>query len=258
MLGLKLKRRQKVSTLPFPGEWAAIVLRNVPYYSRLPAADRSELEGHIQVFLSEKRFEGCAGLAVTEEIRVTIAAHACTLLLHRNADYYPRLTTVLVYPHAFVVQRYQPGPGGQPVEAEQILAGESWHQGIVILAWDEVQHAAIDIHDGHNVALHEFAHQLDEEDGLANGVPRLPQRAMYTAWARVLGRDYTQLISSTEAGCGTLMDAYGATTPAEFFAVATECFFETPAALRAQHPDLYRELQGYYRQDPAALFPAPP
>jgi len=131
VLRLKLKRREKLTAHPFPGEWAAIVRQNVPYYGRLPAADQRELEGHIQVFLSEKRFEGCAGLAVTDEIRLTIAAHACTLLLHRNADYYPRLTTVLVYPHAFIVQRYQPGPGGQPVEAEQILAGQSWHQGIV-------------------------------------------------------------------------------------------------------------------------------
>lgn len=236
----------------FPLEWVKIVQLTVPFYARLPPDDQRELQGHIQVFLAEKRFEGCGGVTITDEIRVTIAAYACVLLLHRETDYYPLLVTILVYPHPFVVSRYQAGPAGQVIEAAQTLAGESWRHGNVVLAWDEVQHSAFDLHDGHNVVLHEFAHQLDEEDGSANGAPVLPGRSMYGAWARILGTDYSELVRDMEEGRQSVLDQYGATNPAEFFAVATETFFEAPAKLRSSHPELYAELLLYYRQDPEA------
>jgi hypothetical protein len=130
--------------------------------------------------------------------------------------------------------------------------GESWGHGNVVLAWDEVKHSAFDLHDGHNVVFHEFAHQLDEEDGSSNGAPILPQRAMYGAWARILGQDYAQLVSDAEEGRDSFLDQYGATNPAEFFAVATEAFFESPVKLRTRHPQLYKELMLYYQQDPAS------
>lgn len=253
MFGLIHKRRQRLMAQPFPAGWSGIIQRNVPFYHRLPPEDQQELQGHIQVFLVEKRFEGCGGLAITDEIRVTIAAYACILLLHRSTDYYPLLVTILVYPHTFVVSQYQAGPAGQVLESSETLVGESWRHGNVVLAWDEVQHSAFDLHDGHNVVLHEFAHQLDEEDGTANGAPVLPQRAMYGAWARILGEDYAELVQETEEGHPSTLDQYGATNPAEFFAVATEAFFETPVKLRAQHPRLYSELRLYYQQDPASL-----
>ncbi|MEI8352775.1 MAG: M90 family metallopeptidase, partial [bacterium] len=238
--------------MPFASSPLAGVLdRNVHFYSRLQPADQSELRGHIQVFLAEKCFEGCAGLVITDEIRVTIAAHACMLLMHRQADYYPLLVTILVYPHAFVVTRTEPGPAGLVVESQQALAGESWRHGVVVLAWDHVNHQASDIHDGHNVVLHEFAHQLDEENGVADGTPPLPLRSMYVPWARVVGQEYTRLVQETEQGHGTFLDPYGGTNPAEFFAVATEFFFESPMRMRDQHPDLYAELKLYYQQDPA-------
>ena len=138
------------------------------------------------------------------------------------------------------------------IEADQELAGESWRHGNVVLAWDQVQHSAFDPHDGHNVVFHEFAHQLDEEDGSANGAPVLPRRSMYGAWARILGSDYAELMRDAEEGRASVLDQYGATNPAEFFAVATEAFFETPAKLRSQHPQLYAELMLYYQQDPEA------
>ena len=238
---------------PFPSEWAAIMARNVPFCARLSQDDQHELQGHIQVFLAEKRFEGCGGLEITDEIRVTIAAYACVLLLHRESDYYPLLVTILIYPHTFVVSQYQRGPAGQVVESAQTLVGESWRHGNVVLAWDEVQHSAFDLHDGHNVVFHEFAHQLDEEDGSANGAPVLRQRSMYGAWARILGKDYAELVRETEEGRASVLDQYGATNPAEFFTVATEAFFETPSKLRARHPQLYAELMLYYQQDPGAL-----
>ncbi|MEI7879700.1 MAG: M90 family metallopeptidase [bacterium] len=251
MFGLTHRRRQRLMAQPFPAEWASIIQGNVPFYSRLSPEDQRELQGHIQVFLSEKRFEGCGDLAITDEIRVTIAAYACVLLLHRTTDYYPLLVTILVYPHTFVVSRYQAGPAGQVLETDETLVGESWRHGNVVLAWDSVQHNAFDLHDGHNVVFHEFAHQLDEEDGTANGAPVLPQRGMYGAWARILGADYAELVRETEEGRPSVLDQYGATNPAEFFAVATEAFFETPVKLHASHPLLYAELKLYYQQDPA-------
>ena len=164
---------------------------------------------------------------------------------------YPLLVTILVYPHTFEVTRYVAGPGGLPVETNQMLAGESWRHGNVVLAWDEVAHSAFDLHDGRNVVLHEFAHQLDEEDGSANGAPPL-QRSQYTAWARILGREYAELARDAEEGRSSLLDTYGATNPAEFFAVATEFFFGAADLLKARHPELYEELKLYYQQDPAS------
>lgn len=252
MFGLKSRRRHYLAAQLFPAEWAAIIHKNVPCYQRLTHEDQRELRGRIQVFLAEKHFEGCGGLVITDEMRVTIAAYACMLLLHRETDDYPRLTSILVYPHPFVVQRDQTGPAGITIEECQTLIGESWRHGTVILAWDAVQHNASDLHDGHNVVLHEFAHQLDEEDGSADGAPLLARRSMYVAWARILGKEYAELVREAEEGQPSLIDRYGATNPAEFFAVATEFFFEAAAQLKARHPELYAELKLYYQQDPAA------
>ena len=258
MFGFRRRRRQRLMSRPFPPEWTSILERNVPLYRRLSPADQQELRGRILVFLDEKRFEGCGGLTMSDDIRVTIAAHACVLLLHREeTGYYPLLKSIVVYPSHFVVQQTRPGPGGLALEGWEARAGESWRHGAVVLAWDHVQRQAADLHDGHNVVLHEFAHQLDQEDGRADGVPLLPRRTMYTAWARILGQDYRELVSAAEGNGSALLDTYGATNPAEFFAVATEFFFEAPRQLQARHPKLYEELQLYYRQDPAALPPEP-
>ena len=123
----------------------------------------------------------------------------------------------------------------------------------MVLAWDAVRAGASDANDGHNVVLHEFAHQLDQEDGTSNGAPILEHRTQYVAWARILGAEFTALRAAAEQGRPTDIDPYGATDPAEFFAVVTEEFFERPEALRRRHPDLYEELRAFYRQDPAAF-----
>ncbi len=250
---LMRRRRDEIRRRPFPAAWRAIVDCHVPYVALLPSADRAELEGHVNVFLAEKQFEGCNGLEITDEIRVTIAAQACILLLHRQTDYFSKLVSILVYPSAYVASGERPLGGGLVSEESDVRLGESWVSGVVVLVWDNVRTGASDIHDGHNVVLHEFAHQLDQETGQADGAPILPRRSMYVAWARVLGHDFDQLVRDAEQQHRTLIDDYGATNPAEFFAVVTETFFEKPRRLRDQYPDLYAQLREFYRQDPAAL-----
>ncbi len=253
MLGLRHWRRKRLRNRSFPSSWLQCLENNVHFYGPLPEADRIELQQHIQVFIAEKNFEGCQGLVITDEIKVTIAAYACRLLLHRNTDYYPGLYSILVYPSAFVAKAYQELTPGFYLEEEQFRSGESWRHGSIVLSWDQVQSDIAGIHPGHNVILHEFAHQLDTEDGKSNGVPILPERSHYIAWARILGRDFARLRQDMLQGRGTLIDPYGSVTPAEFFAVTTECFFEQPVEMRRQHPELYRALQRFYQQDPATL-----
>jgi len=247
----KRRRRARVARRPFPEPWRDILRRNVPAYRELPPEDRLELERHVQVFLSEKRFEGAGGLSITDEIRVTIAAQACLLLLHRETDYYRRLSSIIVYPQAYLARRRSRHASWVWSEHTETRLGESSTWGAVVLAWDAVRAAADDAADCHNVALHEFAHQLDAEDGHMEGSPVLP-RAMYTTWARVLGEEFQRLRRDSSAGRETLLRGYGAKSPAEFFAVASECFFARGKAMQARHPALYAELEQYYRQDPAA------
>src|SRR5262245_49946622 len=242
------RRRERLRARPFPEEWLAILSHNVPLYLRLPPALKERLRGHVQVLLAEKHFEGCGGLELDDEIRVTIAAHAALLMLGGEAHYYPRLASILVYPSTFVVERAERS-GPFTTEGKVPLLGESWRQGVVILAWDSALRGARGFGDGHNVILHEFAHQLDSEDGSGDGTPYLESRGQYAAWARAMGPEYERLREAPEDG---VLGEYAATNPAEFFAVATEVFFERPEALRLRHPKIYAELSRYYGLDPAA------
>ena len=199
MFGLKHRKRERIRRRPFPSAWLDILERRVAYYRLLTPEEQAELRGHIQVFLEEKRFEGCGGLEMTDEIRVTIAAQACILLLHRETDYYPRMQTVLVYPHRYLANHKQRVAGGTVIEGVHTRLGESWYRGPIVLSWDDVLGGAADIHDGHNVVFHEFAHQLDSESGSNEGAPLLPRRSMYIAWARVLGHEYEQLIDDLKS-----------------------------------------------------------
>lgn len=251
---LKERRRERIAAEPLPAEWLEILRKNVPLYGRLPDADRQELNRRIQVFLAEKRFEGCGGLELTEEMRVTIAAQACMLELHRPATYYPRVQSILVYPTAYVAPQVEHGRFGVVTEAPQAREGEAWLGGAVVLSWEDVRRGAADVRDGHNLVFHEFAHQLDMADGEGDGTPPLERRSQYVAWARVLGHSYEELRDAAHDGRATLLDKYGATNPAEFFAVATEFFFEKPAQLARSDPALFEELREFYRQDPRAYF----
>ena len=249
---LKERRRRKLRAQTFPREWEAIISRYLPFFSRLPEADRAELLGHVQVFLAEKRFEGCGGLELTQEIRLTIATQACLLLLHRKTDYFPRLLTILVYPSGYIVDQTRRVTEHVWQDGREGRLGETAREmGSMVLAWDAARSGALDPSDGKNLVLHEFAHQLDFEDLAADGAPLLSSRGEKRAWAEVMKMEFAALRAADETGIPTLLDSYGATNPAEFFAVATEAFFERPLALRQHRPRLYAELQRFYRQDPA-------
>ena len=255
---LKERRRQRLRNRPISNEWWTILKRNVPVLARLPLEDQTELLGHVHVFLAEKHFEGCDGLEITDEIRLTIAAQACLLLLHRKTGYYPRLITILVY------------PSGYKAYENRYVEGQVWEEGwrpllghtarrlrSLVLAWDEAKRGAANPSDGKNLVLHEFAHQLDFEDYVTDGTPALATRAAYREWSRVMSEEFKALRAADEAEMPTLLDTYGATDPAEFFAVSTEAFFERPRALRARHPKLYAEFARFFRQDPASYSAEP-
>jgi len=251
MLGFfRRRRREKLRTTPLSASAWAIIDRRVPLIARMSEADRAELGGIVQILLDEKHFEGCGGLVMTEEIRLTIAAQAAVLLLHRETNYYPTLLSILVYPRAYFSSAPRRNPDGTITEGPQGRLGESWFRGALVLSWEDVVRGADDEHDGHNVVLHEFAHQLDGESGGMDGAPALARQSCYRDWARVLGQEYAELIQELHAGHSTLIDPYGATNPAEFFAVITELFFERPEALYREHPELYDQLAGFYRTDP--------
>lgn len=248
---LKQHRRRWLRKRPFPQEWLKLIQRHVAFFPKLSATDRTELLGHVQVFLAEKRFEGCGGLAINDEIRVTIAAQACLLLLHRKTDYFPGLQTILVYPTTYMVEETRQVSEHVWEEGTQTRHGETGRRmGSLVLAWGAVKHGAADPSDGKNVVLHEFAHQLDFENGAADGVPELATREQQLAWSEVMRWEFASLRAADETGIPTLLNTYGATDPAEFFAVSVEAFFEQPRALRSLHPDLYVELQKYFQQDP--------
>jgi Mlc titration factor MtfA (ptsG expression regulator) len=248
---LKERRRRALRSRSFSKKWLAAIEQHVLFYHRLSAANRDELLGHIQIFLAEKRFEGCDGLAITDEIRLTISAQACLLLLHRKTNYFPRLLSILVYPSAYVADENNPINQHVWEEGRTVRLGETGRQlGSMVLTWDAVKSGAADPSDGRNVVFHEFAHQLDFEDYSTDGVPELSTREQLLSWKAVMRVEFAALRAADETGIPTLLDTYGATNPAEFFAVATEAFFERPIALRNRHPKLFAELQRYFQQDP--------
>ena len=257
---LKTLRRKKLRSAPFPEQWLRIIQDRCPFYRQLSDDDRHELQGHIQVFLAEKQFEGCGGFVIEEDHKVCIAADACRLLLHRETDYYPDLRTILIYPATFVVPTTHHIGGGVMHERLESRLGESWRHGAIVLAWDAVSSGLAEPDSGHNVVLHEFAHQLDYEDGSpADGAPLLghgewlsARRRHYAEWSRVMREEFERLRARAQRGEPDVLRNYGAVNPAEFFAVATECFFGIPRELRQQHPALYEQMSLFYRQDPAS------
>ena len=248
------KRRGQLMTKSIPDTWIAMIQKNTSLYHRLPEELKPQLHGLVNVFLAEKTFLGCGGQEITDEVRVTIAAQACMLLLNRKPRFFPRLKTIYVYPHTYVAKGVI-HDGGIVVEGKSVRLGESWQHGPVVLAWDSITGGARNVQDGQNVVLHEFAHQLDQEDGSADGAPILENHSSYRTWAAVLSEEYKNLQDKTDHRRRSVIRSYGATNPAEFFAVATEAFFEKPNQMHKRCPDLYQELKKYYHLDPLQWSP---
>ena len=244
------RRRRNILRAPFPAQWVEILQRNFLQYGWLSAEDRERLHQKTQVFVAEKYWEGCNGLSLTEEMKVTIAAQACLLVLAFEDEIFNRLLTVLIYPGDYLAKEMQ-HRGGVVIEGRSWRLGEAWHGGPVILSWPRVLEGGRVPDDGENVVFHEFAHVLDMRDGGVDGTPPLDSAGHYHTWAEVMSAEYERLVRHVERGHPTLLDPYGATSAAEFFAVATECFFEQPAELETRHAELYAVLKTYYRQDPA-------
>ena len=245
---LARKKRTELLHSPLAPDLEKILQKNIHPYMRLSQKLKHELQGLVNIFLEEKEFEGCGGLEITDEIRVTIAGEACLLLLNRNlTDCFPDLQTVLVYPTVYVASGAEVIGGKRVENVVTARAGESWQNGAVVLAWDHVKHGVTNYDDGHNVVLHEFGHQLDQESGAANGAPPLKT---YHTWAAVMGHDFKELCEKVEENKKDVIDPYGATNPAEFFAVATETFFEKPEKLKKEHPEMFQQLLKFYKVNP--------
>lgn len=249
---LKRRHREKLMQEQLPAEYLEILEKHVALYSILPENLKKELHGRIAIFLDEKEFEGCGGLEITDRVRVTIAAFACMLLLNKNFDYYPGLNSILVYPDAYVASDSKSSLGGVlVVEKESARLGESWTHGNLVLSWQQIENEAGDIHRHQNVILHEFAHQLDQLDGYADGTPPLPDKGIYPEWRNVMTREYNHLCEEAEHAVKDVIDWYGATNPAEFFAVTSESFFCNPIALKRAHEKLYELFMEFYQLNPA-------
>lgn len=251
---LKDHRRKDILKEPFPVQWRKILEDGVAHYSFLNCDEKIHLEELVQVFAAEKNFEGCNGLEITEEIKVIISAEACLLVLGLPHDLFRKLITILVYPSTVVVPPSQIGVFTQSpliVEPETAILGQAFMHGPVILVWDAVKREARHPESGHNVVYHEFAHFLDMMDGAADGTPVLHSQEQYRNWAKVFSKEFFALRSQSEKGEKTFLDSYGAKNEAEFFAVATEFFFDKPVKMQKTHRDLYDILAGFYLQDTA-------
>lgn len=256
---VKRSRRQKARrerlARPFSEGEKRVLDRDFPRWRDIPGDLLPRFAGDTRVLMEEKNFEPCGALTeVSDEMRLIISAQAAlTIFGKKDHHYFPRLRSILVYPGAF---RDHGRRRFDIPEAEDrgVLYGESWETGSVILSWDNVVAGGRNADDGMNVVIHEFAHQLDQYNGIADGIPQLPDRAAYARWGAVMGPEYDALVaaSADRSGPGPFLDPYGATHPAEFFAVASETFFEEPWDLVEEHRELYEELAKFYGLDPAS------
>lgn len=248
------RRRERILARPFPAHWPALLADNIACYRTFSDDERTLLHQLVQVFVEEKNWEGLGGLTMTDEVQVTIAGQACILILGLDHDLYRRVESILVYPSTIVAP---PSPTGFGAVQTDVAAagvpvlGQAWVRGPLIFSWDAVVRGGADARDGHNVVFHEFAHKLDMLSGDADGVPPLADRETHARWVSVFDRTWHELHERMAKGRRTFLDAYAGESPAEFFAVATEQFFEQGRTMERKHPELYAVLRDFYRQDPA-------
>ncbi len=247
---LRRRRRQKLLAEPFPKDWISILYDRVSHYPTLSPEEQARLQVSVRILAAEKEWEGCGGLEMGDEIKVTVAGFASLLVLGRKDYYFDRLMTILVYPDAYNVP-------GQPMDSSGLMigdsarVGEAHYRGPLVLSWAEIQEDARYPERGKNVVVHEFAHELDMLNRWIDGMPNLDTPAQQERWQKVMGREFQHLVHAAERGVHTLLDPYGAENEAEFFAVATECFFLKPRSLLREHRDMYEVLREFYHQNPA-------
>lgn len=246
------RRRRHLLAQPFPSHWLSILHGNVRLYGSLTSPQQMKLRDDLRIFIAERYWESADDLVINDEVQVTIAAHAALLALNLDPhiDWYRPVKTIIMHSGSFISVGKQMRSGGVISEGSA-NSGEAWHNGPVILSWNDTVWGGRNTLDGRNLALHEFAHVLDMADGLSNGTPPLTERIDGKTWHRTMTDAYEQLIDDAEFGHATLLDVYGATNVAEFFAVATEAFFERGQAMRQLLPELYATMRAFYGQDPA-------
>jgi Mlc titration factor MtfA (ptsG expression regulator) len=251
---IRTRRRQKLLAEAFPLAWRQFVSRHVRHFQYLDARQRQRLEGCIQIMIAEKDWAGGSGFELTDEIKVTIAGYAAVMTLGLDEPYYfDHLKTIIVYSGSYMPHRSRYDVQS-PFTPETARLGEAWHRGPVVLSWSEIG-GPDKQRPGNNLVIHEFAHHLDGLDGDVDGSPIIVDRQQNLIWYQVTEDEFQRLTQEAASGQATLLDRYGASSRAEFFAVASECFFERPHALRDQHPELYKVLAYFYCQDPAKWLP---
>lgn len=248
---LAARRRARHRSAPLAEADRMYLRRRVPLYAAMPADLQRRLEGLVNVFVAEKEMLGCQGLVVTRHMELAIAAQACLLVLGRDEHVYDELRSILVYPTQFVVRESWHDDDGVVTEEERVLSGQAWDVSRIVLSWEDVSgRSAGD--DAYNVVIHEFAHYLDHEGSGMDGAPAMRDAGEHARWVAVFQAEFDALRLAVDRGEPTFLDPYAAEDEAEFFAVASEAFFEAPARLGREHPALYQQLRRYYRLDPAA------
>ncbi|MFK8028385.1 MAG: zinc-dependent peptidase [Gammaproteobacteria bacterium] len=242
-------KRNRLFNTPLPNDWVILLKDNVPLYTRLPSELNNQLHGCIQLFLAEKEFIG-RGIDITDKIRLTIAGNACMLLLNGQTRRFPGFSSILVYPDTYVAKQTS-HEGSLEATKDSHRAGESWFRGPIVLSWGDTIRGSLNVEDGHNVVIHEFAHKLDEQSGRMDGLPLLRKNEHYPEWASVLSEEFDSLKHRAQRRKNSVMDEYGTISPPEFFAVATESFFEKAKQMKKKLPDLYQQLSQFYNIDPA-------
>jgi Mlc titration factor MtfA (ptsG expression regulator) len=243
-------QRNQLFNQPISEDWITLLEKNVSLYTRLPNTFKQQLHGCIQLFIHEKEFIG-QGITITEQIRLTIAGNACMLLLKGHKRSFPGFTSILVYPDTYVAKQTSHDGSLEAIE-DSHRAGESWFRGPIVLSWGDAIRGSKNANDGHNVVIHEFAHKLDEQNGNMDGLPVLRENSHYSEWTSVLSDEFDALKHRSKRGKNSVMDEYGTVSPPEFFAVATESFFEKSKQMKKKLPELYEQLSRFYNIDPAA------
>ncbi len=236
-------RRKLAAREVFPESWRIVLRKRVPFYRGLSGDERERFELKLKVFARTKPFCGAGGMVIDEEVKVVVSAAAARLVMNIPGEHYQRLNEIVVYPSHY---KHEDKKGA-------VIFGEAFGPGVVVLSYDAVLHGLSNPHDGHDTATHEFAHALDAADGGFDGTPELPTMAAYAPWAKHMAEGFASLTRRVGRKGRRVLRDYGATNEAEFFAVATEAFFEKPAQLRSTHPGVYEVLSRYYRVDPVTV-----